>query len=90
MVATVKPSFTTRVQPVSRAHRLHQRGLRVGHQNKDISIQAEVVDPAVQFCGDIDSWAAGENTHTGETRKQMVNLLIWITGRTCPPEPDHP
>lgn len=34
-------------------HRVHQGRFRVGHQDKDISVQAELVDPAVQLGCDI-------------------------------------
>lgn len=46
---------------LSTSHRLHQRGLRVCYQNKDISIKAKLVNPAVQFCGNINSWAEKED-----------------------------
>lgn len=51
-----------RAQQGHGAHRLHQSGLRVGHQHKHVSVQAELVDPAVQLCGDIDARARGEGT----------------------------
>lgn len=38
--------------------RLHQCGFRVCYQDKHISIQAEFVDPTVQFCGHVDPWTA--------------------------------
>lgn len=34
-------------------HRVHQGGFRVGHQDKDISVQAELVNPAVQLGCDV-------------------------------------
>lgn len=40
-------------------YRVHQRGFRVGHQNKDVSIQTKLVDPAVQLRRDVCPWAAG-------------------------------
>lgn len=43
-----------------RRYRLHQGGLRVGYQHEHVSVQAELVDPAVQLCGDIDSRARGD------------------------------
>ena len=41
-------------------YRLHQSGLRVGHQHKHVGIQAKLVNPAVQLCGDIDARAGGD------------------------------
>lgn len=38
---------------LSDTHRVHQGGFRVGHQDKDISVQAELVDPAVQLGCDV-------------------------------------
>ena len=35
------------------AHRVHERGLGVGHQHKHICVQAELVYPAVQLCRNI-------------------------------------
>lgn len=43
-----------------RGYRLHQGRLRVGHQHKHISVQAKLVNPAVQLCGDIDARARGD------------------------------
>lgn len=43
------------------SYRLHQCGFRVCDQDKHISVQAEFVDPAVQFCGHVNPWAAREN-----------------------------
>lgn len=43
------------------SYRLHQCGFRVCYQDKHISVQAEFVDPAVQFCGHVNPWAAREN-----------------------------
>jgi len=36
-----------------RAYRLHEGGLSVGYQNKHISIQAELVYPAIKIRRDI-------------------------------------
>lgn len=43
------------------SYRLHQCGFRVCYQDKHISVQAEFVDPAVQFCGHVNPGAAREN-----------------------------
>ena len=43
------------------SHRLHQSRFRICHQNKHISIQAELIYPAVQFSGNIDTWTGEEN-----------------------------
>lgn len=45
-----------------RGYRLHQRGLRVGHQHEHISVQAKFVNPAVQLCGDVDPRARGDRS----------------------------
>lgn len=55
------------------SYRLHQCGFRVCYQDKHISVQAEFIDPAVQFCGHVNPWAARENLDN--VRSQDVSLL---------------
>lgn len=43
--------------PAFLTHRVHECRFRVGHQHKHIRIQTELVDPAVQLCGDVSSRA---------------------------------
>lgn len=47
------------------AHRVHERGLRVGHQHEHIRVQTELVDPAVQLRGDVS--ARTERKHQKNT-----------------------
>jgi len=41
-------------------HRVHEGGLGVSHQHKHVGVQAELVYPAVQLCGNICSGATVE------------------------------
>lgn len=45
------------------SHCVHQCGLCIAHQHKDVSIQTELVDPAVQVRGHISPWAACVHAH---------------------------
>lgn len=46
---------------LSDTNRVHQGGFRVGHQDKDIGVQAELVNPAIQLGCDVGPRA--EDTH---------------------------
>lgn len=53
---------------------LHQGGLGVGHQDKHISIQAELVDPTVQFSGHINPWATRRRSTAHLRVEQVVEV----------------
>lgn len=58
-----------------RGYRLHQGRLRVGHQHKHISVQAKLVNPAVQLCGDIDAGARGDRVKPVSGTQTMGPVL---------------
>lgn len=55
-------------------YRVHQRGFRVGHQNKDVSIQTKLVDPAVQLWRDVCPWATERKESWGESAAASKSL----------------
>lgn len=79
------------------SHRLHQCGFRVCYQDKDISIQAELVDPTVQFRGHVNPWAARQSVEnissqrrshprmsecrTSKHARKKLNAIRWKTLR---------
>ena len=67
-----------------RGYRLHQRGLRVGHQHKHISVQAKLVNPAVQLCGDIDARARGDRGKPTSGTQTTRPVLPALTGLRQP------
>lgn len=62
-------------EKAGKGYRLHQGGLRVSHQHKHIRIQAKLVNPAVQLCGDIDARAKGDSSNPPSGTQTMSPIL---------------
>lgn len=63
------------------AHRIHQSGLGVGHEHEDVSVQTELVDPAVELRGDINARAEDRERAGGS---DLINPLIPFSDHLSP------